>query len=178
MAVVVRTDGDPMGLARSIREAVWAIDPAVPVSEVRTMSRVVAEALAEPRLLMTLLVLFAGVGLALGIVGIYGVAAHSVGRRTREIGLRIALGANPREVMAMVVRQGLTSAALGVALGLAAALVLARSMSALVYGVSPTDPATFAGLSALVLAAAAAASYVPARRAARIDPAVSLREGG
>ena len=124
---------------------------------------------------MTLLVLFAGVGLALGIVGIYGVAAHSVGRRTREIGLRIALGANPRDVMAMVVRQGLASAALGVGLGVAGAAALGRSMATLVYGVSPTDPATFAVLSALVLAAAAAASYVPARRAVRIDPLIALR---
>jgi len=176
MAVAVRAAGDPLSLARPAREAVRAIDPDVPVSDVRTLDEIVSRGLARPRLLLTLFLAFAAVGVTLGLVGVYGVVAHGVASRTREIGLRIALGANPRGVTAMVVRQGVVSAALGVGLGAAGALALARSMATLVYGVSPTDPATFGALSALVLAAAAAAGYVPARRAARIDPAITLKD--
>jgi len=178
MALAVRATGDLLSLVRPVREAVWAIDPNVPVSEVRTLDEIVSRALSRPRLLLVLFLSLAAVGVTMGLVGVYGVVAHGVASRTREIGLRIALGASPRGVVATVVGRGLASAAAGVAIGAACAMALSRSMETLVYGVSPTDPATFTALSALVFAAAAVASYVPARRAARIDPAVSLKQDG
>jgi predicted permease len=176
MAVAVNVSGDPLALARSLREAVWAIDPNVPVSQMRTLDAIASTALAQPRLLLTLFGAFAGVGLTLGLVGIYGVVANGVASRTREIGVRVALGASPSGVVSLVLRQGLVTAGLGVAIGLMCAAALAQSMKALVHGVSPFDPLTYTGMSALVLIAATAASYVPARRAARIDPAVTLRQ--
>ena len=172
---VVRSDGDPAALVPALRSAVWAIDPTLPVSAVRTMESAVEAANGRARFQTVLLALFAATAAALAAVGIYGVMSYAVSKQARDIGLRMALGANPREVLARVVRQGLTVAAAGLAAGLAAALLLTRWMSAILYRVNAADPATYAAVAAFLLAVAVAASYVPARRAARIDPMKALR---
>ncbi|HET7371735.1 MAG TPA: FtsX-like permease family protein, partial [Gemmatimonadaceae bacterium] len=136
---------------------------------------VVGEAVARPRLLTVLLGLFGTMGLILGALGIYGVLSYVVMQRTREIGVRMALGAKTRDVLAMFVGRGLRLAAVGVALGLVAALLLTRLMQGVLYGIAPTDPATFASVGVGLLAVAALASWLPARRAARVDPLVALR---
>jgi predicted permease len=174
-AVVVRTAGDPRAAARRLREVVAAVDRTVPISDVRPADDLVGTSLAQQRVVMTLLLAFAAVGLALGAVGVYGVVSYAVARRTREIGVRVALGAGRPAVVRAVLGEGLGYALAGVGAGLAAAAVLTRAMRSLVYGVSPTDPLTFGGLALLLVAVAAAASWLPARRAARLDPVAALR---
>ena len=134
-----------------------------------------SESVARPRLIMWLLLVFAGVGVILGAVGVYGVIAYAVGERRREIGVRIALGAEPGRVAGAVLAQGVRYAAVGVAIGLAGSLAVTRVMRSLVFGVSTTDPLTFVGLSVFLVVVAALASYLPARQAARTDPMVALR---
>ena len=134
-----------------------------------------SESVARPRLIMSLLLVFAAVGLVLGAVGVYGVIAYAVGERRREIGVRLALGAEPGRVALSVLVQGVRYAALGVAIGLAGSLGVTRLMRSLVFGVSPTDPATFVALSVFLVVVAALASYLPARDAARTDPMVAMR---
>ncbi len=175
MAIMVRTAVSPASMARAVRDAVAAIDPAVPIAELAPYSALVAGTLGRPRLLGFLLSVFAAAGLLLGIVGLYGVVAYRVRQREREIGIRLALGAEPGRMSRMVVAQGLGYAAGGLALGIPAALWLTRLMESVVYGIAPNDPATFAGLVALVLLITAAACYLPARRAARVDPAATMR---
>jgi predicted permease len=175
MALVVRGNGDVTALAGAIRREIRRIDSNLPVSDVRTMNAVVGSWAAERRLTTLVLGAFALVALALAAVGIYAVMAYAVVRRTHEIGIRMALGAAERDVLGMVVGQGVALALIGVAVGLAAALALTRLMSSMLYEVSATDPATFAGLALLLAAVAVAATYVPARRATRVDPMVALR---
>ena len=175
VSVVIRTTGDPLALASLTRQTVRDIDAGVPISDVRSVGQVLSASVARPRLVMALLMVFAGVGVVLGAVGVYGVIAYAVGERRREIGVRIALGAEPRTVAGSVVMRGVRYAAIGVALGLVGAFAATRVMRTLLFGVSATDPATFAGLSAFLLAVAALASYLPARSAARTDPMVALR---
>ena len=175
VTLALRTTGDPLALAGLARQAIAAIDANVPISDVRSMEQVVSESVARPRLIMSLLLVFAGVGLVLGAVGVYGVIAYAVGERRREIGVRIALGAEPGRVAASVVAQGVRYAAVGIAIGLAGSFALTRLMRTLVFGVSTTDPATFAGLSAFLVVVAALASYLPARDAARTDPMAAMR---
>jgi putative ABC transport system permease protein len=139
------------------------------------MDEVLSTSVARPRFNTLLLTLFAGMALILAMVGVYGVISYSVSHRTREIGIRMALGAQRREVMAMIVKEGLLYAATGLALGAAGALALTRALSGLLYGISPTDPWTFALVSALLCGAALLACYLPARRATRIDPMLALR---
>jgi putative ABC transport system permease protein len=139
------------------------------------MEQVMSESVARPRLIMSLLLVFAGVGLVLGAVGVYGVIAYAVGERRREIGVRIALGAEPGRVAASVVAQGVRYAAVGIAIGLAGSFAVTRLMHTLVFGVSTTDPATFVGLSAFLIVVAGLASYLPARDAARTDPMAAMR---
>ena len=134
-----------------------------------------SESVARPRLIMSLLLVFAAVGLVLGVVGVYGVIAYAVGERRREIGVRLALGAEPGRLAVSVLAQGVGYATLGVAIGLAGSLGVTRLMRSLVFGVSPTDPATFLGLSVFLIVVAALASYLPARDAARTDPMVAMR---
>ncbi len=175
MIVVARTAGDPAALAPSLRRVVTGIDPRVPLTDTRTMKEVVSASMAETSFTMTLLGIAAGVALLLGAVGIYGVIAYVVSQRTREIGVRMALGARSGDVQGMVVRQGLRVTVLGVALGMIGAFALTRVMATLLFGVSATDPVTF-GLVPLVLATVALlASYLPARRASHIDPTEALR---
>ncbi|HEV3470215.1 MAG TPA: ABC transporter permease [Pyrinomonadaceae bacterium] len=175
MTLVVRTAGDPAAMAPAVRREVSAIDPDQPVSDVRTMRQVMAETVGRARFNTLLFGLFAGLATLLAAVGIFGVMNYSVTLRTRELGLRMALGAQPGRVLLLVLRQGLTLTLIGVGLGLAGALALTRVMSSLLYGVDAADPATYAAIVLLLAAVSAVACYIPARRATRIDPLTALR---
>jgi ABC-type lipoprotein release transport system permease subunit len=173
--LLVRTKLDPDALATTISRQIWAAYPDQPITHLMTMSRNISESLGNERLRSILLVVFAGIGFALALVGVYGVISYSVARRIQEIGIRMALGAAPGDVMRMVIRQGLVPVAVGVALGAAGAFGLTRLVASQLYGVKPTDPATFVGATALVLAVAVLACCIPARRAMRVDPIEALR---
>ena len=172
---VVRSVGDPLTVASSVRAAVWSVDKDLPVTRVRTMQEVWSLSIASPRLNLLLFILFAGLALALATVGIYGVMAYNVAQRTREIGIRVALGARSNDVVKLVLAQGFRPAALGLLLGVTAAFALTRLMARMIYGVSPTDAATFFTVALLLGAVALLACYLPARRALRVDPLVALR---
>jgi predicted permease len=174
--LVVRAAGDPAALAGSVREAIWSIDPQQAITEVFTFDESVSLALSRPRLIAVLLGAFGVIGLALGALGVYGVVSALVGERRREIGVRLALGARPADVLSMVVRGGLVVAGIGAAIGLAGAVALSRSLSSVLFDVEPVDAATYAGMAVLLLLTASLASYLPARRAARVDPVETLRE--
>ena len=173
--LVVRAAGDPLALAGPVRSEVRALDPGLPVANSRPMSEVVSTALATPRLTGSLLGVFAGIALALAAVGIYGVLAYTVSQRTHEIGTRLAIGADRSQVLKMILGQGLTLAAVGIAVGLAASFGLTRLMQSVLYEVSPVDPATFLLVAVLLLLFAAIASYLPALRATRVSPTMALR---
>jgi predicted permease len=175
LSLVVRTTADPVQSAAAVREAVWAIEPNAPVSGVATMDEVVSRQTWRPRLSTLLLLGFALAALILAAVGIYGVLSYSVAQRTHEIGVRMALGAQARDIRRMVVRQGMALAGLGIAAGLAGAFALTRLMSKLLYGVSAADPPTLAAVAILLGAVAFLACYLPARRATRVDPMEALR---
>jgi putative ABC transport system permease protein len=175
IALVVRTVDDPLRLSNAVQSQVWAIDPNQPAADVSSMDQRMADGLAQRRFNMLLFGIFAGLALLLASVGIYGVLAYTVTQRMREIGIRIALGASARNVAGLVLRQGLALALAGVVIGGAAAFALTRWMESLIFGVSPTDPVTFSAVSALLVTIALMASYVPARRAVRLDPMRSLR---
>ena len=171
----VRTAGNPTDLAAPIREIVAALDPNQPVANIKTMTDVVAGTVAPRRLNMLLFTLFAALALLLATLGIYGVMAYSVAQRTHEIGVRMALGAQPGDVLRLVIGKGMTLTLIGVALGIAIALALTRLMATLLFGVSPTDLITFAAVSAFLIMIALLACYVPARRATKVAPLVALR---
>lgn len=173
--VMIRTETDAAGLTASIRSAVSSADPNLSAVNLQPMSQLVSESVARPRFQMMLLSVFALLALILATVGLYGVMSYLVTQRTREIGVRMALGASSSDVLKMIVRQGMTLAAVGCALGIGGALVATRLMSSLLYGVSATDPATFAAISLLLLAVALGACFVPARKAIKVDPMVALR---
>ena len=175
MYVVVNGAGDPAGLSAPVKKAIREMDPDLPLYRVRTMTERVSESLARQRFSMLLLTIFAAVALALATIGIYGVMAYLVTQTTKEIGIRIALGATERTVVTLILRQGLAVAIAGAAIGLGAALSLTRVMRGLLFGVQGTDPLTFVVVSVTLVGTAALASYLPARRAARIDPMISLR---
>src|SRR6266403_205581 len=172
---VVRASGDPLTIASSIRAAMREVDPDLPVSRLRSLEQVRNISVAPQRFNLSLFGLFAALALVLAAVGIYGVMAYSVAQRTREIGIRMALGAQRRDVVKLVLGQGLRHAALGVFLGLAGAFALTRLMASLLYGVRPTDPITFAGVTLILAGVALLACYLPARKAMRVDPMVALR---
>jgi predicted permease len=176
LTLVVRTTGSPGEFAPAVKRVVWSFDRFLPISEVITMDRVVADANARPRFEMYLLGLFAAVALLLAAVGIYGVMTYTVSRRTREIGIRISLGASRADVLRMVVRQGMLEALAGMAAGVMGALLLSKLMAGMLYGVQPTDLVTFGGVAIVLGLAALLATYVPARRATRIEPMVALRQ--
>jgi predicted permease len=175
LSLAVRTAGDPLRYANAVREAIWSVNKDQTITSVETMEGIVGDTVSRPRLLATLLLLFGVMGLSLGALGIYGVLAYAVSQRRQEIGVRVALGATPRSVLALVVGQGMTLALVGVVVGVAGALVLTRAMAAVLYDVRATDPATFAVVVLVLLATAFVASWLPARRALRIDPVQALR---
>ena len=176
ITLVLRTRGNPADLAPAIKQTVWSMDRNLPISEVITMDQAVADATAEPRFLALLLAVFASVALLLAAVGIYGVMSYAIARRTHEIGIRISLGATRADVLRMVLRQGMVQALMGSATGVGGALLLARLMSRMLYGVRPDDPLTFGTVSLVLGTAALLAICVPARRATRIEPIVALRQ--
>jgi len=173
--LVVRTPLNPAGLAPAIREQIWALDKDIPIAKVATMDRLLAESVAQPRFRTLLLGIFAALALVLASVGIYGVISYSVTQRTHEIGIRMALGAQARDVSKLVIRDGVALALIGVTMGLAASLALTRLMESLLFEVSTTDQSIFAGVGALLVAVAVLACWIPARRASRVDPMVALR---
>ncbi len=175
LALIVRTAGDPLRMATAVTAQVWGIDKDQSVHDVQGMDHVVDDTISQRRFNMLLLAVFAATALVMAAVGIYGVLAYAVSRRTQEIGIRMALGAQTGDVLRLVGREGLVLAAAGIGVGLAGALALTRLMSSLLFGVSPTDPITFAAVPAMLAAVALAACYLPARRAARVDPTVALR---
>ncbi len=175
LAIVLKTDGDPLALAPSLRAAVREVDQEQPLARVRTMQEAMAESVTQPRLRTTLLTMFSGVALALSLIGVYGVMAYTVSERTHEIGVRIALGASPADIRSLVVGQGLKLAGVGIVVGMVAALATSRALNTLLFGVSATDPSTFALAGVGLAVAALAAVYGPARRASRIDPVIMLR---
>ena len=176
MNIVVRTAGDPAYLASALRGVVTALDADEATSAIRAMDDLIATSLAQPRFSALLLGLFAMIALLLAAVGLYGVISYAASQRTREIGVRMALGAEPRDILRLVVGQGLRMTALGLAIGLAGAFAVTRFLSGLLFDVTPLDAASFAGLPLLLAAIAMAACWIPARRAARVDPLISLRD--
>jgi putative ABC transport system permease protein len=175
MAVVVRTEGDATAIASAVRREVLKLDPEQPVSNVRTMQKVLSDSLMLRRVSMLLLTVFASLALTLATVGIYGLTAYSVSRRTHEIGLRVALGASQSQILRLVVGGGLVTSLIGAAIGVAVAFELTRGLSGMLYGVTATDPLVFGGVPLLLIAVSVLASYIPARKATRIDPLVALR---
>lgn len=175
MSLVVRTNGDPLNAAAAARNEIRAFDKGIPVFNVKTMNDVLATSVAPQRTSMLLLSTFAGVALLLAMIGIYGVTAYYVTQRTQEIGIRIALGAQMADVMKLVLRNGMVLALIGIAIGLAGSFALTRVMASLLFGVTPTDLATFAIVSLSLVATALVASYLPARRATKVDPLTALR---
>ncbi len=175
MSVVVRTHGDPLAVAGPVRDLVRTIDPDLPIVWMRTMDDIASESVARPRFSMALMAVFASVALLLGAIGVYGVISHGVAQRTNEIGIRMALGAGSGAVAGMVVRQGLTLAFFGIVVGLAASFGVTRLLTAFLFKVSPTDPLTFVVVVGVILGVVLTASYLPARRASRVDPLAALR---
>jgi putative ABC transport system permease protein len=173
---VVRHDGDAAAAVAGVRAVLKRLDPGLPIADVRTMEELVSASVAGPRTTALLLSIFAGAALLLAAVGLYGVVAYAVSLRTRELGIRMALGAAAADVRRLVLGQGAVLAGLGVAIGLAGALAASRVLQGLLYGVSATDPAVFAALSILLAAVALGATWLPAFRASRLDPTAALRE--
>jgi len=174
-SLVVKTDNAAGVAAASMRAAMRAANPDIPLYQLRTLDELVAERSAQRRLAAQLITVFATVALVLAAVGIYGVMSYAVAQRTQEIGIRMALGAGQESILQMVMRNGATLALAGVAIGLLAAFLLARLISSLLFQTSASDPPTFSVVPPLLLAVALLASYLPARRAARVDPMVALR---
>jgi putative ABC transport system permease protein len=177
MSLVVSTTSEPTALNMAVRNQISGVDKDVPVSNVSTMEQVVATSIAPRSFNMVLLTIFAVVALLLAAVGIYGVMSYSVTQRTHELGLRMALGARPSDVLKLVIKQGMMLALIGVAIGLIGAFVLMRLMSSLLYGIDASDPTTFGLIAGLLTLVALAACYFPARRATKVDPMIALREG-
>jgi len=175
MTLVIETAGEQLQIAGELKNTVASLNHDVPVSQIRPLKNWVAEAMAEPRSTSALFAVFAGLALLLGAVGIYGVVSYSVAQRTREIGIRMALGARRQEVLLLVVGQGAKLALAGVAIGIAGGLMLTRLLSGLLYGVYATDPLTYGAVAILLMFVALAACFLPARRAMRVDPMVALR---
>jgi putative ABC transport system permease protein len=175
MNVVLHTTRDPQAAVADARAAIKQLDPDLAVAQIKTLDAVLAESVAQPRFYMVLLTAFAIVAIALSAIGIYGVIAYLVGQRARELGIRIALGATPTRVVRMVVREGVAMVAVGIGVGIAGALALTRLMGALLFTIKPTDPVTYVTVAALLACVALVASFVPALRAANVDPALAMR---
>jgi putative ABC transport system permease protein len=172
---VIRTRSNPLEVAPAVRRAVWAVDKNQPVFDTRSMEDVVAETFAQPRVMASLTGTFASAALLVAAFGVYGLLSYVVSQRTRDIGIRRALGAQPSDTMRLVLRQGLTLTAIGIVLGLTGAAAVTRYLQGMLFGVTPLDPSTFVAVSLMFLLVATVASYVPARRATKVDPLVALR---
>ncbi|PYV43018.1 MAG: hypothetical protein DMG06_12185 [Acidobacteria bacterium] len=175
LSLVVRTESDALKLAPAVQGVVWAVDKDQPIANVTTMEQILSTSVAQPRVYLLLLGVFSSIALTLAAVGIYGVMSYSVTQRTHELGIRLALGAHFGDIIKLVVGQGIKLALIGVGIGIASAFALTRLLSSFLYGVKATDPATFVGVSLLLTAVALLACYIPARKAAKVDPLVALR---
>jgi putative ABC transport system permease protein len=174
--LVVRTKQNPLQLVKTVESTVWAVDREQPVAQVRSMDDIIEASVADRKRPMVLLEIFAGLALVIACVGIYGVLAYAVTQRTREIGVRMAVGASPIDVMRMIVGRGMKMGLIGLGVGLALALALGRLLGTLLYGVKPMSPAVYVGTMAAMVLAALLACWIPGRRAARVDPVVALRD--
>jgi ABC-type antimicrobial peptide transport system permease subunit len=175
MSLALRTKTDPETVLKRIRAEIASLDDDLPVFNVKTMDAIRGDAVAQRRFGMLLLTIFAGVALVLALVGLYGTIAYLAGKRTREIGIRMAMGAQKRHILTMILGHGFLVTAMGMLVGLGGAYALTRYLSSLLFGISGTDGSTFIAVSALLLAVAMLASFIPARRAARIEPITALR---
>jgi putative ABC transport system permease protein len=175
MLVLVRTQGDPVALVSSLRQAVWAIDPNQPIADIKTLNQIVSDSVGQSRLNMILMGAFGGLALLLAAVGIYGLLSYAVTQRTQELGIRLALGAQVKDVLKLVLKQGMGLALLGEGIGLLAAFAATRVLRGLLFGVTPTDPMIFFAVFQLLALVALVACYLPARRATKVDPLVALR---
>jgi putative ABC transport system permease protein len=165
-----------MQTASALQQSVWAVDKDTPVNHIQSMAMIISKSVAEPRFRTWLLSAFAVAGLALTLIGIYGVISYSVGQRTQEIGIRVALGAQPESIFRLILGQGLRLALLGAVAGLLGAFAVTRLIAGELFGVKPADPATLIGTVLLMFLVASLASYLPARRATRVDPVIALRQ--
>ncbi len=177
LTLVARTKGDPMAMADSVKNRIWSLNREAPLSEVRSLEQVIGLSMWEARLQTLILGFFAVFAILLAAVGLYGVISYSVGRRTQEIGIRMALGATAGGVVRLILSEAVWLILIGVGVGMAAALALSRSLGSLLYGVQTTDPLTFAVIPVALIVVALLASYLPARRASGVDPASGLRCG-
>ena len=175
MTLAIRTSGSSVGIVDEAKKQIWSVDRQIPVSDIQSMEGLMAVSLAQRRFNMLLLGIFAALALILAAVGIYGLMAYTLSQRTHEIGVRVAVGAQRRDVLNLVVGEGAKLALLGVAIGIGAALGLTRVMASLLFEVKPTDPATFAIVAIFLVIVGIVACYIPARRAMRVDPMVALR---
>jgi putative ABC transport system permease protein len=175
LEIVLRTDVPPATLASAVRREVAELDPDLPIAKIETLESIVAGSISRPRFYMLLVTIFAGVALLLAAVGIFGVMSYSVAQRTRELGIRIALGAGASAVRRLVVGQAMSLAGIGLAIGLGAALLLSSTLEKMLFNLSSTDPATFAAVAGILFVVALVASWLPARRASKVDPVVALR---
>ena len=175
MNLIIRTTADPLNLTATVRREVQALDPNQPVFNVNTMEQTLDQSLVTQRLSMTLLASLASLALILAAVGIYGVMSYLVTQRSHEIGIRMAIGARPRDVFRLVIGRGMVLVLIGIAVGLTGAFALTRLMTTMLFGVKPTDPTTFAVISVLIAGVALLACYVPGRRASKVDPLEALR---
>jgi ABC-type antimicrobial peptide transport system permease subunit len=175
MTVTLRSGADPGALTAAAKGVVRSLDPGLPIYDVRTMAERVDQSLARRRFSMLLLGLFAGLALALAMIGIYGVMAYLVNQGTREIGIRMALGATHGDILGLVIRQGMTLSFSGVALGLSGAFIISRFIRSLLFGIEATDAVTFTVVPTLLVLTALLASFIPSRRAAKVDPMIALR---
>jgi putative ABC transport system permease protein len=174
-SLLIKTAGDPMNYAQQLREAVYSVDPEQPVSDIETLSQLRGDSLVQSRLTTLLLALFAGLALAIAATGLSGVVALMVSQRTREIGIRMALGAQNNDVLRMVLQQGMRIITAGLVIGIVAALLLSRVMRALLFSTPVNDPVTFVAVALMFLAVGFVATYVPARRVTKVDPLIALR---
>jgi len=165
----------PMSLSEPVRQAIWRVDPDQPMWKIRPVDLLVERSVADRKFLLALMIMFAALALALTVIGLYGVISYLVNQRTQEIGIRMALGAQVRHILQLILKHGVTLVSLGVVIGLVAAILVTRLMSNLLYGVTATDPLTFSAIALLLTFVALAACYLPARRAAHVDPVEALR---
>ncbi len=176
MALAVRTTMDTLAMVKAVKQAVWSVDRGQPVFQIRSMDDYLSLANTAPRMSTALLLVFAGISMLLAALGIHGVVSYGVAQRTREFGLRMALGSTPGQLKTLVIRNGIKTALIGLLAGMAGAAALASALRALLYGVAPLDPAVMTGVAAVLLLVALIANYVPARRATRIDPVEALHQ--